>query len=168
MRLLSATAVAALSLALPLTSWAKDTARSHVDCDIHGGKNDLMAKGKDVVVEAGKKVDDAVAVDGNVIVRKGARVRQAVALHGSVTVEAGAHVDDSAVAIGGKVKVANGGHVGGSQVSVDQGLHVVGEDGQDLNLSLSIDGKGLADTILAQVLEKTHSCRVTSDRADAN
>jgi len=75
-------------------------------CIIEATKDDRVAKGKDVIVNAGERVEDAIAVEGNVYVRRGARVKQAIALHGSVIVEAGARVTGSVVAIGGRITVS--------------------------------------------------------------
>ncbi len=131
-------------------------------CIIEAKKNDRVAKGKDVVVNAGEQVEDAVAVEGNVYVRRGARVKQAIALNGSVTIEAGARVTGSVLAIGGKVHVSPDAEVEGSQLSLDDGLRIVGETGREIRVNASLDGKNLAHEILKPMIEKFRHCGVIS------
>jgi len=131
-------------------------------CIIEAKKYDRVAKGKDVIVEAGDHVEDAIAVEGNVYVRRGARVKQAIALHGSVIVEAGARVTGSVVAIGGRITVSPDAQVEGSQLSLDDGLRIVGETGRELQINASLDGVNLAREILKPMLEEFHDCGVIS------
>jgi NDP-sugar pyrophosphorylase family protein len=131
-------------------------------CRIEAGKNDEVIKGADLIIEGKTTVERAVAVEGNVIIRPGASVKDAMALRGSVTVEAGATVHGSAIAVGGKVKVAPGGRVEGSQIALDDSLRIVGDDGKDVRISLSVGGKSLAKELLKPLLEKIHDCGVIS------
>jgi hypothetical protein len=80
-----------------------------------------------------------------------------------VTIEPGAHVKDSVVAIGGKLEVAKTARVGGRQISIDKKLKVVSEDGDKVDLSLNINGHSLVQSVLAEVLDKVHGCKVTTD-----
>ncbi len=140
-----------------------DKPSTRIDCDLRADKDDVVLKGKDVVIEAGRKVKDAVAVDGNVVLRKGARVKNAIALKGKVTVEAGAVVEDSVVALGGKAEVDPGAKVGKSQVWIHEGLHVIDEKGGRVDLDLSVNGSSLAKLILDAVLKDIRDCQVRQE-----
>jgi hypothetical protein len=157
--------LAAALLLAPLAHAEDRDGKEHdnVECSIDASGKDRVAKGHDVVVNAGELVEDAVAVDGNVVVRKGAHVKSALALHGSVTVEAGAQVEDSVVAIGGKVKVDPSAHVAGSSIALDDkdGLHLRSDDGEDLDVAINIGGKSLAQKVLEPIIAGIHRCRIT-------
>ncbi|MBI5543738.1 MAG: hypothetical protein HY901_07625 [Deltaproteobacteria bacterium] len=153
--------LAALALATPAASLADEV---KINCDLKADKDDVVIKGKDVVIEAGRKVKDAVAVDGNVLIKKGAKVKSAVALKGKVTLEAGATVEDSAVALGGTVEVGEGARVGGSRVWVDQGIHVIDEKGAKVDLDLSVNGSSLSKLVLNAILKDIRSCQIEQGR----
>jgi hypothetical protein len=157
------TLILSAALFLAGSAFAEDSV--NIDCTVNADKDDLVVKGKDLIVEGGRVYKDAIAVDGNVILKKGARVKSAVALHGSVTVEAGAQVLDSVVAVGGGVKVEKGGRVKGSRVWIDNGIHVVGEDGKDLDINLTVDGKSLGETIIASALKDIRACKIVATDA---
>lgn len=164
--LVAAFLLPSLARASDSRSKAKASDRDPVECSVEAEGNDRVAKGHDVVVSAGEHVDNAVAVDANVIVRSGAHVKSALALHGSVTVEPGAELSGSVVAIGGKVQVAKEAHVSGGTLALDgrEGLHLQGDDGKDLDVSLSFDGKSLAQEILEPLIAGIHRCKVTQTR----
>ena len=136
------------------------------DCVIEVQSGDVVARGKDVVVEAGQHANDAVAIDGNVIVRRGAHVKSAVAVNGSVTIESGAKVTGSAISFGGKVTVAPDAKVEGSRLVLGNGIKVRGENGTDFSLNLSIGGEGLGQLIAGKVTSAARNCRIV-DSADA-
>lgn len=140
--------------------------QDHVDCTVDAKGNDRVAKGRDVVVQAGETVDDAVAVDGNVIIRSGAHVKSALALHGSVTVEAGAIVDGAVVAIGGRAHVDPGAKVKQGTLALDKhhGLQIRGDDGKSLDVSVNLGGSNLADEMLKPMIASIHRCRVIESR----
>jgi hypothetical protein len=129
-------------------------------CVINPGKGDRAAKGKDVVVEAGEKIEDAVAVDGSVFVKNGGEVKNAMALHGNIVVEAGARVRGNAIAVGGKITIVPGARLEGSQISLDRALNIVGDNGSSVKVSASLGGKGLAREILKPILDKLKDCDV--------
>src|SRR5690242_9367053 len=111
--------IAALLLActlapLPAAAGEGNAARvkPHVHCNVDAGPNDLVARGKDLVVEKGKAIDTAVALEGNVVVKAGAEVRQVMALGGSIVLERGAVVRESAIAVGGDVRAGDGARIG--------------------------------------------------------
>ncbi len=130
------------------------------DCVIQAEEGDVVARGKDVVVEAGQHVNDAVAIDGNVIIRKGAHAKSAVAINGSVTIESGAKVTGSAISFGGKVTVAPDAKVEGSRLVLGEGIKVRGENGNDFSLNLSIGGEQLGDLIAGKVAAMARNCRI--------
>jgi NDP-sugar pyrophosphorylase family protein len=136
------------------------------DCVIDVKEGDVVARGKDVVVEAGKRVNDAVAVDGNVIVRRGAHVKSAVAVNGSVTIESGAKVTGSVISFGGKVTVAPDAKVEGSRLVLGDGIKVKSEDGKDVSLNFSIGGEELGALIASKITGAARDCRIV-DTTDA-
>ncbi|MCC7541258.1 MAG: polymer-forming cytoskeletal protein [Deltaproteobacteria bacterium] len=78
---------------------------------------DRIARGGDVLVRAGERVRDAVALGGDVRV-EGEVTGDAVATGGDVRVVSGGNVFGDATSMGGDVVVESGGTVGGSTVSV--------------------------------------------------
>jgi NDP-sugar pyrophosphorylase family protein len=129
-------------------------------CLIEAKKNDRAAKGSNVVIASGEKVEDAMVVEGDVIVKSGAQVKDAIALNGSVIVEAGAHITGNAISIGGKLKVDPKATVDGSQISLKDSLKIVGDSGTDFEISLKVGGKDLARELLKPMLVKFHECGV--------
>jgi NDP-sugar pyrophosphorylase family protein len=136
------------------------------DCVIDVKPGDIVARGKDVVVEAGKRVNDAVAVDGNVIIRKGAHAKSAVAVNGSVTIEAGAKVTGSVISFGGKVTVSPDAKVEGSRLVLGDGIKLKSEKGKDVSLNFSIDGEELGQLIAGKISGAARNCRIV-DATDA-
>jgi len=130
------------------------------DCVIDVQEGDVVARGKDVVVEPGQHVNDAVAIDGNVIVRRGAHAKSAVAVNGSVTIESGAKVTGSAISFGGKVNVASDAKVDGSRLVLGDGIKLKGENGTDFSLNLSIGGENLGQLLAAKLAGAARHCRI--------
>lgn len=123
-------------------------------------------QGTDLVIEAGEKVKDAVAVDGDVILRKGAVVEDVVAMRGRVIVEAGAHVKGSALAFGGEVRVRDGARVDGNAVSfggkltVDKTKDVTGDR---IGLSLEFGGQDIVRGFIEKALDEDVRCHILDD-----
>ncbi len=141
-------------------------ARASDDCVIDVQPGDVVTRGKDAVVEAGKHVNDAVAIDGNVIIHRGAHVKSAVAVNGSVTIESGAKVTGSAISFGGKVNVAPDAKVEGSRLVLGDGIKVRGENGTDFSLNLSIGGEQLGQLLAGKVTGAARNCRIVTSSAD--
>ncbi|MBU8894612.1 hypothetical protein DRW03_08825 [Corallococcus sp. H22C18031201] len=124
-------------------------------------------QGTDLVIEAGEKVKDVVAVDGNVIVRKGAVVEDAVSVRGRVIIEAGAHVTGSAVSIGGDVRIRSGAHVDGSAVALGGRLTVDSESdvkGDRVGLSFELGGEDIIRGLINEALDKDLRCHILDDK----
>lgn len=133
-------------------------------CEIQVGPNDVFKKSGDLTIEAGQTVEDAFALDGKVIVKKGAKVKSAISFHGDVVVEDGAKVTKTALAIGGAVKAAKGADVNSSIELSDKGVRIRGEDGGDVDVNLSVNGKSLGERIAEEALAKTKNCRVVAKK----
>jgi NDP-sugar pyrophosphorylase family protein len=145
----------ALLCLLSLAALSSAPARAAADtdsCRVTVGPDDVVAKSGDVVIEAGRKVENAIALKGSVTVKKGATVRSAIAVRGDVVVEKGATVEESVITIEGKAKVE--GTVKGSRISArGDEVEIIGEDGERLSF-----GSALARKILSQVLSKIDGC----------
>ncbi|MEG3435663.1 hypothetical protein V0288_00900 [Pannus brasiliensis CCIBt3594] len=91
--------------------------------DININDRDLVRIGGDVIVPAGKVVDNARAIGGDVSIEKGARVREtAIAIGGDVILGEKARVDGDAYSIGGDIVRGAGASIGGaSRVFTEQG-----------------------------------------------
>lgn len=147
--LLSALAVVSL-LAVSTTARAGDDDKKAdkgkgARCTISLKKGDLVAQGKDLVVEdKGSATRDAVAIDGNVVIRAGTTVNEVTAIRGKVTIEAGARVAGDVSALGGDVHIEKGASVAGDvnaiggKLQVDEGATIAGEKNQ---LSISVNGE---------------------------
>lgn len=133
-----------------------------VHCEVKADKDDVVRKGQTVVIEAGQKVKDAVALEGDVVIKKGARVKSAVAINGSVTVESGATVTENVVAVGGELRIAPGARVQGSRVSLGKTLHLIDEDGQEVTLGLEVNGESLGQKLVREILAEVKACRIES------
>ncbi|AGC45254.1 hypothetical protein MYSTI_03948 [Myxococcus stipitatus DSM 14675] len=126
-------------------------------------------QGTDLVIEAGDKVKDAVAIDGNVIVRKGASVDDAVAIHGRVIVEPGALVKGDAVSMGGEVRVQKGARVEGSALALGGKLNVDKDatiEGDKVSLSFEIGGKDLVKGLIEEALDDESGCHIIDNDED--
>jgi len=140
--------LASLAVAMPAA------ARDRDGCHVTAGPDDVVAKSGDVVIEAGRKVESAMALLGSVTIKRGAVVKTAIAVHGDVVVEKGATVEETVVTIEGKARVE--GTVKGSRISAHgEEVEVVGENGDRVSFSAS-----LARKVLAEVLVKLDGCAV--------
>jgi hypothetical protein len=83
--------------------------------DVNINDLDLLQIGGDVIVPAGKTIDNATAIGGDVTIGNGARVtRTAIAVGGDVILENNARVDGDAYSIGGSIVRGNGATIAGS------------------------------------------------------
>jgi NDP-sugar pyrophosphorylase family protein len=131
-------------------------------CTIAAGKDDLVTRDKDIVVESRSTARDVTAINGNVTVRGGAKVKNAIAFNGSVTVEPGAHVSGSVIAVGGKLNVSSQAQIDGSQIALDHGFKLVSEDGDKIDLALSVDGNSVLAALISSILESVRDCQISS------
>jgi NDP-sugar pyrophosphorylase family protein len=159
--------VAALLLGLaPLAAWPAAPADDGEDdrCTIEVDPDDLFAQDRDLVVPAGRRVADAVAIRGNVVVKTGARVKQVVALGGDVVLEDGATVEEDAVAIGGDVRVLGAARVGSNALSIGGEVRAdrARVDGDVFALAFSWGGTSLEEKILEE-LKARGRCVVRHD-----
>ncbi|NTX02382.1 MULTISPECIES: hypothetical protein [Myxococcus] len=161
----------ALAATLTFPAFAADDAAKKpndikVVCATTSKDGSRAVQGTDLVIEAGDKVTDAVAVDGNVIIRKGARVDDAVAIRGRVIVEAGARVTGDAVSMGGEVRIQNGARVDGSAIALG-GKLTVDKDGviggDRVSLSFEIGGKDLLRGFIEEALEEETGCHIIDE-----
>lgn len=149
---------------LLMTSLLSTAALADDWCTVEAGPRDVVKRTGDITIEEGQVVDDAVALDGRVTVKRGAVVKNAVSFRGDVVIERGARVKKSAVAIAGRVKVAAGARVNNSVEISEKGLKVRGDEGEDLDLNLTIGGKSLGQRIADEAIEKFKSCRIVSTK----
>jgi len=136
------------------------------DCVVTAGPHDRVSRGKDVVVEAGESLENAVSLDGDVILRRGARVKSAVAVNGNLVLEAGSKVTGTAAAFGGKIKIGPGAKISGSRLQLSDRIELRGENGQDVGLQLSIGGHDLSTLLVSKLVEKARSCRIEPGSGD--
>lgn len=135
-------------------------AQSKFDCSLKADKDDLVARGQNLEVTRGQTVKDAVVVEGNLVLRKGSSVKSAVVLRGTLTVEAGATVRETVVVIGGHADISKGATIKGSTIILDEGLHLVGDDGKSVDVAVSIGGQPLGTRIVTELLKDIHACHV--------
>ncbi|MBZ4419859.1 hypothetical protein [Myxococcus sp. RHSTA-1-4] len=157
----------ALAFTLATPALAEDAAKKPDDwrvvCATNTKDGSRAVQGTDLVIEAGEKVKDAVAVEGNVIIRKGAVVEDAVAIRGRVIVEAGARVKGDAVSLGGEVRVHNGARIDGDAVALGGRLNMDKEDavaGDKVSLSFEIGGKDVVRGLIEGALDKDMRCHI--------
>ena len=129
------------------------------DCVVSIGPKDRVSRGKTVVIEAGESVENAMALDGDVILRRGARVKSAVAVNGNVILEADSKVTDTAASFGGEIRVAAVAKIAGSRLQLANGFQLRGENGKDVNLTLSVAGQDVSRLLVSKVVEKARNCR---------
>jgi NDP-sugar pyrophosphorylase family protein len=137
-----------------------------VVCATNSKDGSRAVQGTDLVIEAGDKVKDAVAVEGNVIIRKGAVVEDAVAIRGRVIVEAGAHVTGDAISLGGEVRIKDGAHVDGDAVALGGQLKLDKDgdvSGDKVSLSFMIGGKDMVRGIIEKALDDDMRCHILDD-----
>jgi hypothetical protein len=125
------------------------------DCSVTPGPNDVVKKRGDIVIAAGRTVED-----GSVTLKAGASVKTAIALRGDVVVEAGATVRDNAIAVRGTVKRDPGSRVKGVIELTSAGVRIVGEDGEVMEFHASVNGTSLGKVIATAALAKVKTCRV--------
>jgi UDP-3-O-[3-hydroxymyristoyl] glucosamine N-acyltransferase len=127
-------------------SEARKSSTPRVVCAVQSKDGSRAVQGTDLVLEAGEKTKDAVAIEGNVIVRKGAAVEDVVAIRGKVIIEAGAEVTGKVVSIGGGIRLRKNAHVNGDLVALggtlqlDDGATVGGEK---VNFNMAFNGEEL-------------------------
>jgi len=135
-----------------------DASKKSSTCTIDIKKGDLIAQGKNLVVEGKDSVRDAMAFDGDVVVRAGATVNKVAAIRGKVTVEAGARVSGDVSAIGGNVHIQKGATVAGDvnaiggRIQADEGATIAGEKNE---LTLNINGEELISKLIGNVITGT-------------
>jgi NDP-sugar pyrophosphorylase family protein len=139
-----------------------------VRCAVHSKNGSRAVQGQDLVLRAGEKARDAVAVDGNVVIRKGAVVEDVVAIRGRVTIEEGAEVKGDAVALGGELHLQKNARVKGDAVALggtlrmDEGASVGGDK---VNFTFNFNGEDLAKSFLEKAL-KNSDCSITVNADD--
>jgi NDP-sugar pyrophosphorylase family protein len=158
----------ALASMLTLPAFASDTGKKDepapkVHCTVHSKDGSRAVQGTNLVVKAGEKVKDAVAIEGDVVIRKGAVVDDVVAVRGKVIIEEGAVVKGDAVSLGGELHLQKNAQVKGDAVALggslqmDEGASVGGDK---VSFSLSVNGNDLAKTFLEKAL-KDSDCQLT-------
>ncbi|MFP2908205.1 hypothetical protein ACLESD_24765 [Pyxidicoccus sp. 3LFB2] len=168
---LSPVAALALTFTLAAPAFAGDDAAKkpagwRVVCANNTKDGNRLVQGSDLVIEAGEKVKDAVAVDGNVIIRKGAEVEDAIAIRGRVIIEAGARVKGSAVSLGGATRVHSGARVDGNAMALGGKLTVDRDEdvtGDTVGLSFEIGGKDVVRDLIKEALDKETRCHIIDD-----
>ncbi|MCP3138086.1 bactofilin family protein [Pyxidicoccus xibeiensis] len=161
----------ALTFALAAPAFAADDAAKkpndwRVVCATNSKDGSRAVQGTDLVIEAGEKVKDAVAIEGNVIIRKGAVVEDAIAIRGRVIIEAGARVKGSVVSLGGEVRVHDGGKVDGNAVALGGRLTLDKQEsvaGDKVGLSFEVGGKDVVRGLIEDVLDKDMRCHIVDD-----
>ena len=94
---------------------------------VHGGKNDVVQMGEDIVIERGQHVLGHVFAMGGTVTVRGIVDDDVVAMGGDVVLEDGAQVRGDAVSIGGQVRKATGASILGTSVSTgDMGRGAAG------------------------------------------
>jgi NDP-sugar pyrophosphorylase family protein len=150
----------------PLIAAAGDAEKDKWHCTISADRGDRVTENKDLVIEAGETVEDAIALNGNVIVRAGATVESAIALNGSVILEKGAKVKKDAVSIGGKVTAPSGSSIRGDAVAVGGSLELADKSqvkGNRVSLALKFGDSDIAQALIDNLLHGEHKCRVVSE-----
>jgi len=166
-----AIAALAVSMTLAVPALAQDNAAKKPNnwrmvCAANSKDGSRAVQGSDLIIEAGEKVKDVVAVEGNVILRKGAEVEDAIAIQGRVIVEPGARVKGDAVSLGGEIRVHKGAHVEGDAVALGGRLNADSEDsvaGDKVSLSFEIGGKDIVRGIIEDALDKDMRCRIIDE-----
>lgn len=168
MRSMFAPALALASL-LSLPALADDSEKKEpapkVQCAIHSKDGSRAVQGSDLVVRAGERIKDAVAVDGDIVIRKGAVVEDVVAIRGKITIEEGAEVKGDVVSLGGDLILEGNAKVNGDAVALGGSLRMdeassIG--GDRVSFGFSVNGKDLARSFLEKALEDS-DCTITLD-----
>ncbi|WP_225411212.1 bactofilin family protein [Stigmatella hybrida] len=164
----------ALSALMAFPAFAEDTEAPkgpspRVVCAIQSKEGSRAVQGTDLVLEAGEKAKDAVAVEGNIIIRKGAEVEDVVAIQGKVTIEAGAVVTGKVVSIGGGIRLRKKAHVQGDLIALggtlqmDEGATLGGEK---VNFNMAFNGKDLIQSFVQGALDEDSGCQLSFDDED--
>ncbi|WP_224240792.1 bactofilin family protein [Hyalangium gracile] len=147
----------------PKPAPARNSASPRVQCSVHSKDGSRAVQGTNLVINAGEKTRDAVAVDGDVLIRKGAVVEDVVSIHGRITIEEGARVKGDVVALGGELRLQKNARVEGDAVALGGTLQL-GEGatvgGDQVSFSLNINGDDLAKSFLKKALENS-DCQIT-------
>ncbi len=136
------------------------------DCQVEAGPDDRVSRGEPLVIHAGEKVENAIALHGDLTLEPGAEVETAVAVGGNVTVRSGARVRQDAVAIAGDLVVEPEARVGkdavslGGRVQDRKGSHI---EGSVVGLSIQGGKSSLARQILKGV-SALDGCVVSTKR----
>jgi NDP-sugar pyrophosphorylase family protein len=146
----------------------KTDTKTKVRCAVISKEGSRAVQGQDLILNAGDKAKDAVAVDGNVVVRKGAVVDDVIAIRGKVIIEEGAEVQGDVVAAGGDLQLRKNARVHGDAVALG-GLLQVAEGasigGDKVTFSLNINGEDLAKSFLQKALENS-DCHIVAGSDD--
>ncbi|SES83504.1 polymer-forming cytoskeletal protein [Stigmatella erecta] len=164
----------ALAALMAFPAFAEDTEAKtephpRVVCAVQSKEGSRAVQGTDLVLEAGEKAKDAVAVEGNVIVRKGAEVEDVVAIQGKVIIEAGAVVTGKVVSIGGGIRLRKKAHVQGDLVALggtlqmDEGATLGGDK---VNFNLAFNGKDLIQSFIQGALDEESGCQLSFEDED--
>jgi hypothetical protein len=137
----------------------------HLNCSGTKDPRDTVVQGHNLVLEAGQKTRDVLVSDGNLSIKKGAQVNNVVVVNGSVTVEAGAKVKGSVVALGGTAKLERKSDVKDSVIWIDDGIHLVNDEGGSLDFNLTVGGKSLGRSLVDEALKGLHGCQVSDEPA---
>ncbi|MBF5045910.1 hypothetical protein FGE12_26100 [Aggregicoccus sp. 17bor-14] len=167
--LLAAPAAFAVDVNKDLSKSAKaEGGRCHITLE----PGDVLVERKDLVLQPGQTVHDAVALEGNVVVKKGAVVKSVVAFHGTVTVEEGAEVLGDVVSLGGELRLQPGARVGGNALALGGKMKradTASVKGDQLSLGgLELNGVDLVGGLLTKVLGDLKDCRVELEGAEAS
>jgi hypothetical protein len=139
--------------------------RTNVECTLDRDPDDIVAKGKDITIEAGQRVKDVIVIDGNVRVKKGASVKTILVTNGTITLEAGARVREHVINIGGTPSIDPKARVKGSRIVVNEGIHLQGDEGGTFDLNLRVDGRPIGEKILAEVLGELRGCKIVDTQS---
>lgn len=157
----------ALTGLLALPSFAEDPARpqtaTKVQCSVESKNGSRAVQGRNLILKAGDKAKDAVAVDGDVVIRKGAVVEDVIAIRGKVIIEEGAVVKGDVVAAGGDLQLQKNARVEGDAVALGGSLKVAegaSIGGDKVTFSLSINGEDIARSFIQKALESS-DCHIT-------
>ncbi len=146
-------ALSALTFSLVAAASDKDTD----SCTIERGPNDVVRRKGDVVIEAGRVVENVVSLEGTVTLKRGAKVKSIIAVRGDAVIEAGAHVTESVITLAGQIR--SSGRIDGSKIEVKDGnIKLTGENGDGLSGDLTLNNSALSRLILDKALEKIDKC----------
>ncbi len=146
----------------------QEASATKVRCTVHSKDGSRATQGQDLILKAGDKAKDAVAIDGNVVIRKGAVVEDVVAIRGKVILEEGAEVKGDVVAVGGELHLQKNAKVEGDAVALGGSLQVAegaSIGGDKVTFSLNINGEDLAKSFIQKALENS-DCHIAFNSDD--